>query len=210
MLMKLRSLFILCILSLIGGATVLASSLAVSAETVQPLKVGQGLPAANVVTPEGKSVSLAELANGKPTLLIFYRGGWCPFCNAHLSALADIELDLRQLGFQIIGITPDPAEALLATAKETRVRYRLVSDRTMEASGAFGIAFRLPPEAGARYKSNGIELPPAPDGNGFWQPVPAAFIVSRDGVIRFAYHHADPANPADPAKLLAFAKTIAR
>lgn len=209
---KLLAVLFLCAGFGFGAACASTGALvpADSPEAVRPLGVGQALPAAEVIGADGRTVSLASLVADKPTILIFYRGGWCPFCNAHLAALAEIELDLRKLGFQIIGITPDSADKLAATAKETKARYRLVSDRAMQAAGAMGVAFRLSAEAGARYQGNGIDVPPAPDGQGFWQPVPAAFIVSRDGVVRFTYHDADPANPANPQTLVTEAAAIAR
>ena len=209
MLRSLPKLCLLLCLALVTGP-VRAGGLANDADTVQPLAKGQHLPMATVFNADGRKITLSELIAGKPTILVFYRGGWCPFCNSHLAGLAEIELDLRKLGFQIIGITPEHPSKLTPTAQETRVRYRLVSDQGMEAAGAFGVAFRLSAEAGARFKENGIDLPPAPDGQGFWQPVPAAFIISREGEIRFVYHDADAANAINPHDLLAAAKVIAK
>lgn len=203
-----------CLLPLLIAAVLFASnlfagSLPDSPEQVVPLNAGQPAPAVNLVGPDGADVTLDTLVRGKPTVLIFYRGGWCPFCNHHLAALAENELALRKLGFQIIGLTSDKPEALAPTATKTQARYRLFSDRTMHAAGAFGVAFRLSPETGERYKGNGIDVPPAPDGQGYWQPVPSAFILSADGVIRFVYHNPDPAEAISPEALMSAAREIA-
>lgn len=196
--------------SLILTAIAAGSPLAESPEAVTPLAVGSSVSTAKLVKPDGGATTLAEAIAGQPTILIFYRGGWCPFCNRHLAALAENEIPLRKLGFKIVGLTPDRAEALAPTAKETQARYQLFSDRAMEAAGAFGIAFRLSAETGARYRKNNIDVPEAPDGRGFWQPVPSAFILSADGVVRFVYHNADPEHPISPEALLAAAESIAR
>ena len=203
-----RSLFCLAFVILFNART-FAAELPLTPESVSPLAVGTHAPTPGLIGTDGKEFDLATALTGKPTVLIFYRGGWCPFCNRHLSALADIEIDLRSLGFQLIGITPDSPDQLTSTAKETKARYRLLSDRAMKAASAYGVAYRLPPEAGENYRKTGIELPPAPDGHGFWQPVPAAFIISRDGVIRFVYSNPDPENAIEAKKLLTAARQAA-
>jgi peroxiredoxin len=187
-----------------------ADQLPLAPEQICPLAIGATAPAPVLTAADGSAFDLARAFAEKPTIVIFYRGGWCPFCNRHLAALADVELELRALGFQLIGITPDTPDKLTPTAKENGVRYRLLSDRAMRASGAFHVAFRLSPETGKGYRENGIDLPAAPDGNGFWQPVPAAFIVARDGKIRFVYSNPDPENSVAVADLLAAARIAAR
>jgi len=187
-----------------------ADALPLAPEQINPLPAGSAAPAPVLTAADGSPFDLAQAFAEKPTVLIFYRGGWCPFCNRHLAALAEIELELRSLGFQLIGITPDTPDKLAPTAKENRVHYRLLSDRGMRAAGAYRVAFRLPPEAGKDYRENGIELPPAPDGDGFWQPVPAAFLVGRDHKIHFVYSNPDPENAIAVADLLAAARAAAK
>ena len=204
-----RSLVLAALFTLLNCA-VFAGELPTTPEQVRPLPVGSHAPTPMLRGADGRDFDLAAAIAGKPTVLIFYRGGWCPFCNRHLAALADIEIDLRTLGFQLFGITPDEPAQLNPTAKENRVRYRLLSDRGMQAAGAYGVAFRLTQQSGEDYRKNGIVLPPAPDGLGFWQPVPAAFIIARDGTIRFVYSNPDPENSIEAKKLLAAAREAAK
>jgi len=196
-------------LLLLAGAMLRADNLPSLPARVRPLSTGSVAPAPSLVAADGTAFDLRRALAEKPTILIFYCGGWCPYCNRHLAALAEAELPLRALGLQIIGITPDAPAQLGPTAAENHVRYRLLSDRAMRASGAYGVAFRLSPAMGRGYTENGIDLPPAPDGDGFWQPVPAAFIVSRDGIIRFVYSNDDPLHPIDMDDLLVAAKAAA-
>jgi len=203
-----RRPFLLFAIPLVASG-LFAATLPDSPQAVSPIPINQQVPAVAVIGAEGNKVALVELVRGKPTILIFYRGGWCPFCNTHLAMLAENELALRKLGFQIIGITADKPEALAPTATKAQARYKLYSDRTMQAAGAFGIAFRLSPEAGSRYKENDIDVPPAPDGQGYWQPVPSAFILSADGFIRFVYHNPDPAEAIGAEQLMNAARAIA-
>jgi peroxiredoxin len=201
------------ILRFLAFASALASSafagLAPSPEAAKPLSTGAKAPDAMVLSVDGTSTHLANLISEKPSVLIFFRGGWCPFCSRHLAAVGEHELDLRQLGYQIIGISAEGPEKLTPTAEANHVRYRLMSDRSAAASIAYGVGYRLPPDRGPAYHENGIDLTPAPDGNGFWLPVPTAFIVDRHGIIRFVYSNSDPSIRISPEELIAAAKKVA-
>ena len=190
----------------LAAASVAFASLAPSPEDAKPLGVGAKAPDATVTSLDGKDVKLGQAIADKPTILIFYRGGWCPFCSRHLAALGEHELDLRGMGYQILAVTAEPAEKLAATAEAAHVRYRLLSDRGAAASIAYGVAYRIPPDTGKAYKENGIDLTPAPQGEGFWLPVPTAFIIDRHGVIQFVYSNPDPSIRISAEELLAAAK----
>jgi peroxiredoxin len=157
---------------------------AASAEAARPLPVGADAPTPALQTAAAQDFSLAAAFAQKPTVLIFYRGSWCPYCNRHLAALAGVEPQLLALGYQILAVSPDTAAGLKAMAEKNHLNYALLSDRSMNASAAYGVAFRVPPETEKSYRANGIDLAPAPDGRGAWLPVPAVFIIDRQGRIR--------------------------
>ncbi len=160
-----------------------------SAEETHPLQAGGPMPDATVREIDGKTVSLRSLVEGKPTVLIFYRGGWCPFCNAHLAALQKAHQDLVDLGYQVLAIGADSPEGLRPTVEKHQLTYTLLSDADMSASAAFGLAFRLSDDILKKYDGYGIKLTAVHDGH-YWLPVPAVYIVGADG--RIAYVHADP------------------
>lgn len=186
------------------------AGLAVSPEAARPLAVGAKAPDASVVGMDGHPVKLSEAIAGKPTVLIFFRGGWCPFCNRQLAALGEHELDLRALGFQILAVSAEPAAKLAAVVSKDHVRYRLFSDEGAGASIAYGVGYRLSADTGKAYHENGIDLTAAPDGDGFWLPVPTAFIINRQGLIRFVYSNPDPSIRISSTDLLAAAKSVAQ
>src|SRR4051812_24809426 len=180
--MKIRTLA--CFLVLVLASISTHAAIAPSAEEVHPLTVGAKAPAPQLVAPDGKEFDLAAALARKPTVLIFFRGGWCPFCNRHLAALAQIETDLRRLGYQIIGISPDEPKNLAHIGGETPVRYQLASARDMRAAAAYDVAYRVPAETAKGYRENGIELPPIAGESDSWLPVPSAFIIDRKGVVQ--------------------------
>ncbi len=154
-------------------------------------KAGDSLPAVNILDEDGQAVALRELVREQPAVIIFYRGGWCPYCNRHLMALAEAEPRILAAGHRIVAISPDRPAKLKATPKRGKLGYRLYSDREAEAARALGIAFRVPDELVAKYKGEyQIDLEAAAGDTHHLLPHPAVFVVGTDGVIRFA--HVDP------------------
>jgi peroxiredoxin len=141
---------------------------------------------------------------------VFYRGSWCPFCNRQLAALGELQPKLAELGFQILAVSPDTAEGLGKMAGKNHLTYRLLSDRAMVASSAYGVAFRMPEATVASYRSKGVDLAPIPGGEGAWLPVPAVFLIGRDGLIKFAFSNPDYKVRLSSEALLAAAQAAAK
>ena len=151
-----------------------------------PLKAGARLPAGSVVrTLEGKPFSLNSAAAAKPTVLIFYRGGWCPYCNAHLRDLQGSEPALRAMGYQILAISADPPQKLRETLTDDNLTYILLSDASLRVAARFGLRYKANAEfIDALRKAHNTDLLTQ---NGGYLLTPAAFVLDRHGVIRFAY-----------------------
>lgn len=170
----------------------LRAELAPSPAEAKPLPVGAKVPAAMVQTVDGADLDLAAVVAQKPTLLIFYRGGWCPYCNRHLAALGEIEPELLKLGYQIIALSPDGAAGLKTVAEKNHLNYRLLSDQAMQAASAFGLAFRVEAKTVTAYTGYGITLATVPgEPAARWLPVPAVYLIGRDGLVKYVHTNPD-------------------
>lgn len=151
------------------------------AEDVTPLLVGEVFPMPTLQNETGKEVNLAQFTKSKPTVIIFYRGGWCPYCNAHLAQVAAIEDEIKSTGYQVIAISPDAPEQLMVTKDKNKLKYPLLFDAGGKLARATSIAFAAP--------GNYVEvLGKYSDGkNDGYLPVPALFVVDTEGVIVFEY-----------------------
>jgi peroxiredoxin len=168
------------------------------------VKAGDSLPEVTLLTEDNAPLSLRDAVKEKPALLVFYRGGWCPYCSRHLGALAEIEDKVIAAGYQILAISPDQPAKLRATPGREKLAYRLLSDRKAEAAQALGIAFKVPPELVAKYKNEyKIDLEAASGETHHLLPHPAAFVVGRDGVIRYAHVNPDYRVRLTPEEILA-------
>lgn len=154
-------------------------------EDISPLLVGETIPDVKLLGMAGESVDLKAEVAKKPTLLVFYRGGWCPFCNKHLAELRTIQPDLEKMGYQMIAISTDAPEGLKGTYDKNELTYTLLSDADVSVAKAFGLAFKAPANYGDMLvKSSG--------GKNVDKllPVPAVFVLDTKGVIK--YEHINP------------------
>lgn len=168
----------------------MAHGVAASAQEVTPIKVGESVPAVSVRDSKGTAVSVAEAAKAKPTVIVFYRGGWCPYCNAHLAELAKIQPALAQSGANLVAISPDSPETLAAYEAEHSLPFKLMSDASHDAAKAFGIAFAVDAPTQEKLKGYGIDLAKASGNSEQVLPVPSVFVV-KDGKVTYAHSNAD-------------------
>jgi peroxiredoxin len=171
-----------------------------------PLDVGQRIPCLLLETDDGQSLDLRAEARKQPLVLIFYRGGWCPYCNLQLGQLQAVDSKLSELGYRIIAISPDLPEKLAESRSKHDLSYTLVSDSSMAASRSFGIAFTVDDETLAAYAAHGIDLEEASGETHHMLPIPSVFIVGTDEIIHFVYSNPDYKVRIDPEELLAAAK----
>lgn len=173
-----------------------------SATDIAPLLIGEKAPNTSLKTIDGKSVSFLETLDKKKTILVFYRGGWCPYCNQHLSALAEAEPELIKLGYKIIAISPDSSKSLQETKSKDEINYTLLSDSKNNFSKAFGIAFEAPKNY-EKYLLKGSD-----NVNSNIIPVPSVFILDKEGTILFEYIAPNYKDRLSNELLLAVAKTL--
>lgn len=167
-------------------------TVATSANDVKPVDVGAKAPTGQVDRADGTKADLATLYAEKPTVLIFYRGGWCPFCTAHLAAIGAMQEELVAMGYQIIAISPEAAARTSATAEKHQINFTLLGDPDANVIKAFGLAFKLDDATLEKYKGYGIDLEVSSGGRTHHiLPVPAAYVIDKQGKIRYAHWDAD-------------------
>mgnify|MGYP003573391040 FL=1 len=164
--------------------------IAPSTRHINPLQVGDQTPEVALRTLADKKTTLKKAMEGKPAVLIFYRGGWCPFCTNHLGKLKEIEGDLKALNMQIIAISPDRPQKAAETNQKVNPGYTILSDGPLTAAKAFGLAFELDARTLEKYSDYSLDLIAASGETHESLPVPAVYILDKKGVVRFA--HVDP------------------
>lgn len=164
-----------------------------------PLKVGEKIPTINLQNIESETFNLNEQCQ-KPTVLIFFRGGWCGHCSRHLSAIQEAKEDIEKLGYQIIAITPDAPSKLSKSISKADLEYRLLSDAKTEAIDAFGLSFKVEGKMANRVNEwNGSEINKL--------TVPAVYIVN-EGEVLFNYVNPNYSKRLKAETLISLLKTL--
>jgi len=192
--------------SVVGMAAENREDIHASADQVQPLLAGMTAPDFTVRDVENQTFKFEAGTQAKPIVLTFFRGGWCPYCNLHLSELRLVEKQLEEMGFNIWFISIDKPELLLASLDDPEIGYTIYSDSALNATRAFGLAFRVDDELNTRYLDYGIDLEKASGENHHVLPAPATYIIGTDGVINFAYINPNYKVRLHPDVLLAAAR----
>jgi len=195
---KLLVIFLFAVL-----ATFTASAqLPEKAEDISPLLIGEKIPDVALKATNDSNQQLYNIFGQKPTVLLFYRGGWCPFCNAHLAEIQEAQNEILNMGYQIIAVSPDSPENLQATDEKQNLAYNLYSDAGGKLTKAIGIAFEAPERYSGMLseKSEGL--------NKGFLPIPAVFVVDTSGNIEFEYINPDYKTRLSGGMLLAVLKEL--
>ncbi len=170
-------------------------------ENISPLLIGEKIPNIKLQDVSGKEIETNALL-AKKTVLIVYRGGWCPYCNSQLADMQEIEKEILALGYQIVAISPDAPSFLKETEEKGKLGYTLVSDSNGDFSKAVGIAFTTP----EKYSKM---LGKYSDGkNTNWLPVPTVYVVNDKQEIEFLYINPDYAKRLKGQLLLSVLKNL--
>jgi peroxiredoxin len=178
------------------------AELVASGAAARALKAGGKAPSFALKDPDGKQVTSAALLAQGPLIVSFYRGAWCPYCNMELQALQEALPAFRELGAQLVAISPQNGVNSRKSVRSNGLDFPILSDPGNETAAAFGLRFTLPDYLVALYKSLKNDLP-AFNGDASWTlPMPGRFVIGRDGVIRYAEVNPDYTHRPEPADML--------
>jgi len=151
----------------------------------------------------GKKVMLQdELDKYSYVVINFYRGGWCPYCNLELKALQDILHDLRVLNSTLIAISPQTPDASLSTKEKNELEFEVLSDWDNAVAKEFGLVFSLAKELRPIYESFKIDIPSANNDDSYELPMPATYVLNKEGRIIYSFVDEDYTKRLEPQKIL--------
>lgn len=174
------------------------------------LRVGQAAPAATVLDIDGSERSLSSIFAENVTVLVFYRGGWCQFCNQTLADWAARSDELEALGAQVVALSPESPDHSVETGADLEGPVLIFSDANHEAARAFEVSKSLGFFDRSAYSLGGIDLGDW-NASGSWElPAGATFVIDAEGEIRYAFADWDHTVRADPAEVLRVIRDLER
>ena len=156
-------------------------------ENGKGLPVGQMIDSVEIVDVHGEPYQIWQAWSEKPALVIFYRGGWCPFCNFQLRELAMEHDQLMAAGLQVVAISADMADKATMTSAQFDIPFPILSDPKLIAHEAFNVVLLVDDERLEWYKSKGLLLKDWSGQEHSKVAVASAFIVDQQGRVLFSH-----------------------
>src|SRR5215468_10641346 len=178
------------------------AELKAQAVAASSLAAGTRMPAFSLSDHNGRLVSSAELLDRGRLVACFFRGRWDPFCCGQMEAMNRALPEIEAAGASLVAISPQTVKQSFFMADQHGLRFPLLSDAGNAVARQFGLVYRVPEEQQAIYRRAFINLP-CTNGDESWElPIPAAYVVDRDGTVRFAFADEDYAERAEPKDLV--------
>ncbi len=164
---------------------------------------GDRMPDGDLLDVAGAPTTLAETLAGRPAVIVFYRGGWCPYCNIALRAYqAQLVPPLTELGIPLIAISPQTPDGSLSTQEAKQLTFTVLSDPGNQIGDQLGILTRPSEGARAAQMQLGLDLTKVNADGTTALPMPTVIIVDADGVIRWIDVHRDYTSRTEPAQVM--------
>ncbi|MGA3103136.1 MAG: peroxiredoxin-like family protein [Terriglobales bacterium] len=165
------------------------------------LKVGDKSPSFEIPDHNGKPVSSSDLLSCGRLVLMFIRGRWCPFCVSQLEAMNFIAPEIAAKA-ALVAISPQTEKQTFFMRDQHKLTFPVLVDAQNKIARKFGLAYRVPEEQQGLYRSTFVNLPHV-NGDPSWElPIPATFILDRDGTILFASANEDYTDRPEPLRIL--------
>jgi len=172
------------------------------------IKLGDTAPNFSLRNAFGSSVSLQDELKKGPVVLVFYRGAWCPFCNLHLHALQKNLPQFKQLGAQLITVTPQTPDKSAEQIKKDGLPFEVLSDLKSQVMKDYQLYIELPDDLLAVYKKHGLDIE-AYNGKGRAViPVPGTFVINQQGIVVAKQAETDYKKRMEPADILKVLKKL--
>lgn len=155
------------------------------------LKVGDKAPDFTIKNAAGVTFNLNENLQNGPLVIVFYRGQWCPYCNRQLSSLNDSLQLIKDKGAQVVAISPETQENIGKTVSKTKAVFPVLHDEGMAVMKRYKVNFEVDEKTVKKYKGYGIDFDVTNGENGANLPVPATYIVGKDGFIKYVFFNTD-------------------
>ncbi len=168
------------------------------------LPIGSKAPEFQLQDHDGQIVSSSDLLARGRLVLCFIRGRWCPFCVGQMEAMSLIVPQIERAGATLAAISPQTVKQSFFMRDQHKLRFPLLSDAGNKLARQFGLSYRVPEEQKAVYQRAFVNLPFV-NGDDSWElPIPATYVIDRDGSVLYAYANEDYTERPEPEEILRF------
>jgi Peroxiredoxin len=157
----------------------------------------------------GNNVILSHEYEKGPVILVWYRGGWCPYCNINLRYLQESLPQFTELGATLIAITPEVADSSLSTQEKLDLNFSVLSDTGNKVARSYGVVFKLSKELAEKYQA-AFNLHKYNGDTSDELPLATTYLIDKKGIVQYAFLDADYRKRAEPSDILKELKRITK
>ncbi len=157
----------------------------------------------------GSNLRLSDMWAVGPVVVLFYRGGWCPYCGRYLHEMQRTLEEIQALDAQLVAISPELPEYTLAAQAKHKLAFPLLSDKGNTIARQYGIAYRIPAQVIPFYDES-FDLQRSNGDDSYVLPLTATYVIDRGGVVRYAFVEPDYSERAAPKLVLEVLRNLQR
>lgn len=172
------------------------------------VKSGDIAPDFTLPNHNGEERSLATMLKESALVVSFYRGGWCPYCNLELAALQRALPEIEGLGAKLVAVSPETPDKSLSTREKNELAFDVLYDKGNSIAESYGLVFTLSEKLRPIYDKFGIDVPGYNGDETFRLPLPATFVIGKDGTVLFDFVDADYTKRLEPDAIIAALKKV--
>ncbi len=171
------------------------------------LREGDKIPEFKLPNINGKIISVKNLLKQGPIVLLWYRGGWCPYCSIQLRTYNEYLQEFKKFDVRLVAISPEQPEYSEKTSDRHDLGFTILSDKGNKAAKKFGIAYKLPDKVIEKYNKN-FDLTAYNADKSYTLPLAVTYLVDAAGVIQYSFVKADYRKRAEPSEVLAACREL--
>ncbi len=168
----------------------------------QALRVGDTAPDFLLPDAHGQLHSSERLRGEGPLVVSFYRGGWCPFCNAELRALQAVKAEFDSLKAHLVVLSPETRDLPRQLKRQLNLELTMLADVDHGVAVSYGVLFRVPDKTKAHYAGQGYDFGHRHGSTEWMLPIPATFVIDQDGIVRGTFVEPDFTIRQNPSDIL--------
>ena len=173
------------------------------------LSVGEQAPNIIATTSDGKPFNLSEEVKSGPIAVVFYRGFWCGLCTKHLDALQGELAELSEQGLRVYAITPETDTYIAKTKEKSIIEIPFIHDQAHKIMDDYKVTYKVTDDYSDKVgNSADVGLAESQGGEDAYLPVPATYMIGKDGKIFYAHYDHNYGNRATASDMIAALKTI--
>ncbi|MCB4798033.1 peroxiredoxin-like family protein [Neotamlana laminarinivorans] len=170
-------------------------------------KIGDIAPEFSLKNAVGEIVTLKQFLEKGPVVLVWYRGGWCPYCNINLQYLQQELPNFKAEGANLLALTPELPDASISASEKHSLKFEVLSDVGNKVAKNYGVVFKLTNDVANIYNTK-FDLTAYNGDSSNELPLAATYIINKKGVIEHAFLSADYRERAEPSDITTFLKKM--